>query len=162
MGVRRVEGRMGGGEGGQGGSDPGWDYLGGEQICWEQGKAPSEVDFWSHYRKYETFWPNCQIEQSRPKLCTIYKSSSLLPHWQHHISQKHEYDKPFSRKMQWWDDDGLNCKEWMEGREVLPIKADGDGFAQEVRLHLFYSNQSNAFFSWWPGNLRPGQGLVAI
>ena len=21
---------------------------------------------------------------------------------------------------------------------VLPIKADGDGFAQEVRLHLFY------------------------
>ena len=50
----------------------------------------------------------------------------------------------------------------MEGREVLPIKADGDGFAQEVRLHLFYSNQSNAFFSWWPGNLRPGQGLVAI
>ena len=32
-------------------------------------------------------------------------------------------------------------KHWIdvgEGREVLPIKADGDGFAQEVRLHLFY------------------------
>ena len=47
-------------------------------------------------------------------------------------------------KMQWWEDGALNCNEWMEGRGVLPIKADGDGFAQEVRLHLFYSTHSNA------------------
>ena len=35
---------------------------------------------------------------------------------------------------------GITMNGWRgEGEEgVLPIKADGDGFAQEVRLHLFY------------------------
>ena len=41
---------------------------------------------------------------------------------------------------------GITMNGWRgEGEEgVLPIKADGDGFAQEVRLHLFYcTNQSD-------------------
>ena len=65
----------GGGDGGMGGmvvgvgSDPGWDYLGGEGA--DLFRAPSEVDFSSHYRKYETFWPNCQIEETPPTCLEI-------------------------------------------------------------------------------------------
>ena len=72
----------GGGDGGMGGmvvgvgSDPGWDYLGGERA--DLFRAPSEVDFSSHYRKYETFWPNCQIEETLPICLEI---SQLNHYW---------------------------------------------------------------------------------
>ena len=129
------------------GSDPGWDYLGGEGA--DLFRAPSEVDFSSHYRKYETFWPNCQIEETLPTCLKISQSN----HWSFwsssfiHIADnavamctfeifKREgrvfyHEKLLKRGRKHWIDVG-------EGREVLPIKADGDGFAQEVRLHLFY------------------------
>ena len=41
-------------------------------------RAPSEVDFSSHYRKYETFWPNCQIEETPPICLEI---SQLYHYW---------------------------------------------------------------------------------
>ena len=71
----------GGGDGGMGGmvvgvgSDPGWDYLGGEGA--DLFPAPSEVDFSSHYRKYETFWPNCQIEETLPTCLKISQLNHL-------------------------------------------------------------------------------------
>ena len=125
------------------GSDPGWDYLGGEGA--DLFRAPSQVDFSSHYRKYETFWPNCQIEETLPTCLKIsqfnhrsFWSSSFIHiagnggnvyFW--NILESFYLEKLLKRGRKHWIDVG-------EGREVLPIKADGDGFAQEVRLHLFY------------------------
>ena len=111
-------------------------------------RAPSEVDFSSHYRKYETFWPNCQIEETLPT-CLKISQSNHWPFWSNsfiHIAGNggnvyfwnilergkiFYLEKLLKRGRKHWIDVG-------EGREVLPIKADGDGFAQEVRLHLFY------------------------